>query len=142
MKRKLSARERQVVLLGGPLALLLVGWIYPAYILLPALRHLASSGQQIQAAREQLKMLEGVTEVKPLSTQVLPPSPATQAPSQQHLAGGNGTSLPAAASQIQVPPQPSPPQQELVAFAIQINFTSQNSLNKIAPGIPPPKTRK
>jgi len=60
MKLTLSKRDQQTVLVGGLLAVVVL-WVYGAVILGPLQKRFVSVGQQVRAAREQLRTLEQVT---------------------------------------------------------------------------------
>lgn len=60
LKLTLTKREQQTVLLGGGLALVVL-WVYVAYIVGPLQKRFVTVGQQVRAAREQVRLLEQVT---------------------------------------------------------------------------------
>ena len=60
MKLSLTPRERQAVIVGGVLAVLVL-WLYVGYIIGPLSRELGRLGKQIRSAKEEVRLLEAGT---------------------------------------------------------------------------------
>ena len=60
MKLNLSPRERQTLLLGGILAVVLL-WAYVAYLIGPMMRDLGALARQVRSAQDEVRLLEAGT---------------------------------------------------------------------------------